>query len=232
MKRIAHFFLIYLLFTAACKESPNTPQQRVHVPPILPDRSIIKYNYPANAPAEVDTSLGECRGDLNFVFILMEFAKDSLPEGQYPEWMWSVETSPYAMIIKAKVLAENIVQWQIVLNSDEVIGENFPNNWLQSTGTITDRDKSGAFDIFEPFNENLLAQTTWSRNDDGTLEMNTQKNQKNYQFISNPDQSGNIVVTGQSIKLFEASWDASGAGSWASFDASTGQQTGNGEWSP
>ena len=36
------------------------------------------------------------------------------------------------------------------------------------------------------------------------------------------DENGNTILT--------ANWDASGAGVWAAYDASSGQQTGSGTW--
>ncbi|MFQ5629380.1 MAG: hypothetical protein ACE5I1_11515 [bacterium] len=227
---MANYFIVILLFIFGCRESPNTPQKEISPgPPILPSRGIIKIDFPINAPAEVDTIFSESIGDLNFVFILIEFAKDSTAKGQYPDWTWRAKASPYNMEIKAKILAENVVQWQIILDSDQVVEGPYPEDWLQSKGTITDNGKSGSFDMFEPFNANLLAQSNWS-NDNNTLIINTKKDQKNYEITANPNKSGKVVVTKQIVKIFEASWDATGAGSWISYNPVTGQQTGSGTW--
>lgn len=231
MRGFSYSVPLLCLALAACRESPSRPELPPG-PPQIPDRATIQIRKPANAPSEVLHFYREAYADLSVCSDLLETVKGQDPQGKHPDWSWRADFNPWQLIVKARVFEEDSVWWEIRLDGSGL------EQWLQSGG-ITNRSSTyGSWEIYEFARSNAVAKVTWIRDEGDSLRIRTQlfegetvdRSADHLELTGSPDGSGNLVVERGGVKIFEAQWDSSGAGSWTSWDAVTGNQTGSGTW--
>lgn len=229
------FFACCLVGFVACKSStaPEAPPG----PPALPDLALIAATQPANAPTQVDDYFTNSFGYLRSTFGDFDRAKGSPATGKHPEWSWLTSIGTWDIILRAKALSENQFEWQSTVD----FNEDGQVNWNRWAGNISADGYSGAVAFRTRDNRNVIIDLTWVRDEQDILSFlsethelpSTENELVITEITARPDGTVEMVVkmADSRVKIFEANWDASGAGSWAAFDASTGQQTGGGTWS-
>ena len=223
MKRLIYFCAILgFLSLAACAETPTTPE--LPVPPPLPEKSLITINWPTNLPAQALDYAGEVLGSLKITFNQFESARPKKPENEDSSWTWRYDDGPFIIWIHATVLAAEEVSWEIELEPTSI-----PKR-VYSKGTTNSNGRSGAWDYYDVDNI-IFEKLTWLRDAQEKFVVNATRYLKEYDITANADDSGSLIVKEREVKIYEATWDASGAGSWVSYDPSTGQQTDSGNWS-
>lgn len=231
-KQILLIIFAVITLNMLCSESPTPPQEQPPGPPQLIGLSLLTFRLPANTPTEVINTSNEGLADLSFALQMFSRAGGKAPLGQHPDWEWKTDSFPYELIVKAKRLNTETVAWELRMDGGENSGSIVLNNWLAADGTTQNDGKSGAFKIYQTATTRIDAEASWTLDDQNVNTIHSETNGKRFDYTGNPDASGNFSVhTTSGQKLFEASWNASGAGSWAAYDAATGQQTGSGTWS-
>ncbi|MFQ5752552.1 MAG: hypothetical protein ACE5HI_11195 [bacterium] len=232
MKKLHYFILILCVIHLSC--NPTEPEP---TPPQLPDKSIMLINFPTNAPSQVNDVVEELTTDIIYCFQMFDSAKGENPIGKHPNWTWRThyETTHenFEVTIIAKVVSENSISWEIILDGTH-FGTSY-DNFLFLEGTTQPDGKSGSLDVYSFYDNEILIELGWTKNKQGVLSLSDDNPSpsylKRFDLIGHPDGSGSLTVTKKDIKIFEASWDATGAGSWVTYDATTGQQTDSGSWS-
>lgn len=222
--------LLYLVSFTSRKKSSTSPELPPG-PPLLLSLSVVDISVPANAPANVRTLIGEGLRDLSTARQFFDLAKSKAPQGVHPIWSWRTELTPYQITIQATRTNDETVAWELRMNG-QAGGSVSLNNWLAAEVTATADAKSGTLKYY-------VLNTTASSSEGNRLinaqnakTIHVQTNGKNFAYLSNADTSGNFQVQDMNgRKTFEASWDTSGAGTWAEYDPSNGQVTNSGTWS-
>ena len=160
---------------------------------------------------------------------MFKVAKGIPPSGKHPDCEWKSEFTPNQVTIKAIRVNGETVAWELRLDGGAAQSGPVLINWLAAEGTIQSDGSTGSFKMYTTNTTSLSAETAWSKRDNGVLNIVSEKNRQKFSYSINLDNSGNFLITdANGMKTFEATWNTSGAGSWISYDPSTGQQTGNG----
>ena len=210
----------------ACGGSPSEPEPE---PPQLLNESLIQIDLPVNVPSEViifyDTTLLDLKSR---IFDIVEEVNNPNPRGGHPDWQWSATIGPGQATIKATTLKDNTVFWEITVNVPGQIGQE---DLLLVTGTTSFDLRTGFWEFPDIVTSEIVASSSWSRSDQEVLTITTDVPEKvrSFQLVGKPDGSGSLGVESYGARIFEANWNNSGGGSWASYDSS-GQRTGGGLW--
>lgn len=226
MKKLQYLMLLFWLINLACKESPSEPKPE---PPQFPNNPLAQIRFPTNAPSPVKEVVDEITTDIAGCFFYFDLVKDKIPAAKPPDWTWGTRHRESEVTIKARVQGENSVSWEIILNGGTY------NNMLYLAGTTHSDSKSGSLNLFSQTRiGEILIELTWSRNEQDVLLVGDNNpdplNPQRFDLIGYPDGSGSLIMKEKDTKIFMAIWDASGAGSWFSYNPGTGQQTGSGTW--
>jgi hypothetical protein len=237
MRRMIHAFIaLGFLCLSSCKEAPTPPPVKL-TPPSLPSTAAIQVSLPVNAPAQVRDSYNEIYSSMNGVLRLYEnIIKDNRSTRRYSLWTWT-SVSPFGMItLEADALAGDSSVWKIYYN-----GLNL-NNWISATGKVSLDSKFGAWQFYMPNSTVLNGSFNWLKNDRNVLTITATRFYDASPFddlpstyidsklSGQPDNSGSLAAFDQGVKIFEAIWDAAGAGWWAAYNSITGKQTAGGSW--
>ena len=151
-------------------------------------------------------------------------------------WTWT-SASPFGTItLEAAVLAGDSSRWKLYYNTINA------NNWISAEGKVTADGKYGAWKFYQSnsttLNKNLIGLKTAqgvltidaSHFYDASQIDDTPSTYIVSQLIGRPDNSGSLEAFDHDVKVFEAEWDATGAGSWAAYNQITGRRTEGGSW--
>lgn len=221
--------LLYLVSFTSCKKSSTSPELPLG-PPLLLSLSAVDISVPTNATANVKMLVGEGLRDLSTARQFFDLAKGKTSQGVHPTWSWRTELTPYQITIQATRNNDETVAWELRMNG-QAGGSVTLNNWLAVEITAAADAKSGVFKYYVVNTQSISAEGDWIIDAQNVKTINVQTNGKNFAYLSNADRSGNFQVQDlNGRKTFEASWDTSGAGSWAEYDPSSGQVTDSGTW--
>lgn len=232
MKALITFLIISSLLFAACSDSPNTPQQQ-QGPPQIPERVAVQLALPANAPQAVKTYLNSTFILYNTLFNLFDVVRNNPAQGTHSNWSWQADFDPWQLIVQAMTLSEQKSEWKVILNGSGL------ENWLSSTGIIQAGGATGEWTFYLFDSETIDATSSWSRDAQGALVVTTLLHERPQteraavliDITGRADNSGELLVRDENGNtILTANWDASGAGTWASYSAARGQQTGSGTW--
>lgn len=227
----------------ACGKNDSATAPK-HDPPNLPAEESVVVNLPQNAPQQVRDYYGQVDRPFKTALEHSTRIKGMKPVNNQATWTWTFLPGGAglpAVTLKAVALPGDTIHWTISWNGD--VGGVVINNWVSAEGKTTSDGKYGDWKFYV-FNTSSLDRTAaWRKSDDGVLTINAAHQRApgpaddvsaNFGFLllGNPDGSGVLQVSQDGVKIFEAIWQASGAGIWAAYDASTGQQIDGGAWGP
>ncbi len=199
--------------------------------PKLPTQDQFTLKVPTNAPPQVQGIAQTLNGMVALGFGYINQAANSEPTGSNGTWEWKATSQGLTITIKAVYdEAEQQVTWTATLNgTDQTSGTTF-NNWTFLSGTTDMDGANGHITIFETNSTTVLAEIDWTTSASNERTITLTSGATTWKAVVKSDGSGSLMVMENGKKTFEASWDASGAGTWATYDATTGEQTGSGSW--
>jgi hypothetical protein len=197
---------------------------------------------PQNAPTQVRSFYDQVYSRLPPAPQHFAAIKNITPKNTGNTWTWEyIPPGSGGMLVtlKAVLLAGDSSQWTISWQ-----GGLLSSVWISDEGKITADGKYGSWKLYY-FNGTFLERTAvWQKNDQNIIVINATRWHypdpaselfgiyREFLLTGSPDASGTLQAIEQGIKIFEAVWQASGAGTWAAYDASSGQQTDGGSWTP
>lgn len=225
--------LIGFLLLSSCKNNGSSslnPLEQGQNAPKLPTADRFTLKVPANAPTEVQLIGQTVNAMVSIGFAYLNAAATQEPTGSNGTWEWKATSQGLTVTIKATYdEAEKVVSWSVTIDgTDQQSGQTF-NNWVAMNGTSDMEGASGHIYIYSPNSTTVASEVTWTTNND-ELQFTITSEGTTWQAVVKSDGSGSITTMTNGKKTFEASWDASGAGTWASYDPTTGEQTGSGSW--
>lgn len=220
----------------ACGNDESPTNSNKPVPPKLPAASTVSINLPQNAAAPVRSFYNNVYVLLNGVLNHYEKVKNQIPTYSNPIWTWTYNIAGFHITLEAVALTADSSSWKILFSGNAL------NNWISATGKATADGKYGTWRFYFLNSTALQGSAIWQKNDQNVLAIDATQFRDlsptddipgsfvDIKLIGNPDGSGSLKVTEKGAKIFESTWEASGAGSWAAYDPVTGQQTDGGSW--
>lgn len=237
MKR-SRLSLVALLLTAvlpfwACGEGDSGTNPEQEPLPTIPSQATFTVQVPTNAPPQVKGYVLSINNLVNAGFTWITAAANHQPSGSGGQYEWKATVYGVSVSLKAVVnRTTSEVQWTLTLDGTDQISGTTYNNWVAMTGTTDLQAKNGQVTLYEINTSDVAGQLAWTTRDNGERTINaTSPDGSSWAVNLASDGSGSLVVMQYGNKVFEASWDSNGAGTWASYDPFTGQQTGSGSWS-
>jgi hypothetical protein len=125
--------------------------------------------------------------------------------------------------------------WSLTLNGTESGSSTTYNNWVAFTGTSSADGKSGDFKAYDDNTTTLAGDFVWSVDANSKLTATLTSYSSGTAdgkvvIVNNADGSGELDAYSGTVLTFKSTWVASGAGTWWTYDSSTGTQTGTGTW--
>ncbi|MEE9169700.1 MAG: hypothetical protein V3U73_08025 [bacterium] len=217
-----------LLFGMGCFNKDN-PVGDEEVAPNIPQLIIFRGPDSPNAPQELGTSLGLLNGKTATAFNYLSLANLLSPEADENKFSWEVTYGQFNALIEARKIANGTVDWTLTLNGSD--GTVTYNNWVAMRGNSDMDGASGTWRFFAENSATEMAQFTWEIDDNeqrfGTLILNDVG--RLYDVMNHPNKSGSLEVKENGVKVYQATWDASGAGSWTAWDTQ-GNMLDSGSW--
>lgn len=235
-------FALILFLLWGCKEKPTAPEPD---PPNLPTPEAVTVKLPKNAPVQVQSHYVQIDRPLALALQHSANIKNIVPQNNGTTWIWSYTPAgagPIVVIIKAVELSGDSSAWTISWRG-EIAGTTV-NNWVSAEGKISADGLYGRWKFYLFNSVFLEGSAIWRKSSQNAITIEATRFRDvdpnddiagvylSYKVIGNPDGSAGLEAIEKSIKIFAAAWDASGAGTWTSYDPSTGQQTGGGSWGP
>jgi hypothetical protein len=150
-------------------------------------------------------------------------------------WTWTATQGNFTVTATANKQADGSYTWSLTLNGTESGSSTTYNNWVAFTGTASADGKSGDFKAYDDNTTTLTGDFVWSTNASGTLTATLTSYTNGAAdgkmvIVNNADNSGELDAYTGTVLTFKSTWIASGAGSWWTYDNSTGAQIGTGSW--
>lgn len=239
MKNIKFTLIVCGLIGIGACNKDNSPTNSVKpIPPKLPAASSVSIKLPQNAVAQVRSFYNYVYASMNGALNHYENVKNQIPTYNNPIWTWIYNAAGYHITLEAVALAGDSSSWKILISGNSL------NNWISATGKATADSEYGVW-RFYLYNSTVLQESAvWCKNGQNAITIDAvwfrdldpaddiPGNYIDIKIAGNSDASGSLNVMEKGIKIFEASWGVSGAGSWAAYDPSTGHQTDGGSWGP
>ena len=233
MKKIGFAVLaLGMVLLLGCAKETTGPEQE---PPQLPPKLEANVTeVPADTPDQVrpyGQMLGSFRNSFTEIYqrwrTLIQSTQVKREDGK---WVWEQTHNTFTVRLVAWVEDDGTQKWELYFNGVDPQTETPYNNVKILEASLSRDGKAGTFKVFDPVTQTLRFTYSWTVEQDGTIRatLTTGENQR-LDIVNNPDGSGELVVYIDGVKRLEASWNADGSGSWASYDEN-GQQTGSGSW--
>ena len=217
-----------LAFGLGCfnKENPLSSEDSA---PTIPQLIIFRGPSSSNSPDEVNSSIGLLNGNTATGFNYLSLANLITPEANGNTYSWQVQFGQFTANIEAKKRGDGTVDWTLTLNgSDDTVTYN---NWIVMRGNSHSDGSKGLWHFFSENSTSEEAQFTWEVDSHevrfGTLDVASLS--RLFDVINHPDRSGSLAIKENGAKVYEATWDESGAGSWTAWDAQ-GNSVDSGSW--
>ncbi len=227
--------IVVALVAAGCNKSSSTSPQTSQ-PPTFPS---VTFKAPAtNSTDSYATMTKSYATSINAYSSGALFAAfgGMNPAQNGNTWTWTITEGTLTVTYTMTKLADNSVTWQWMENgTDQSTGAVY-HNWVFFSGSRSADGKSGDWKVFQDSTTNLAADFAWSTSATnvltGTLKVyasNGTTITDQLTVINNGDGSGEVDVYTGAVVTFKATWVASGAGTWWTYNTS-GTQTGTGTW--
>jgi|GEM_PF-2538457 hypothetical protein len=217
-----------LIWAVGCFDLKN-PNDSDDSPPEIPELIIFKAPNSSAVPAALKNSIDQFNANMATGYTYLSIATINKPNKKDNRYVWEVKAGGFTAIIEAVPAENDQVNWSVVISGSD--GNVTFNNWKAMEGTSNRSGKKGEWHIFKENSTEELGVYNWEvREDDskfGSFTMSTEAIR--YEVVNNPDGSGSFVKYENGIKVFEATWNASGAGSWTEWDTQ-GNVVNSGSW--
>lgn len=226
MRRHFVFILIFHLTALACSKSPSEPESPK--PPQFPNLNLTEITEPTGAPTNVLEFFDDAYERLSFTSSFFDLFENIGPQGRHPDWSWSTDFGGWGMIANASVIGENSVTWKLKW----VFDEEASHSWIISTGTSTLDGTSASWEFYEFDTTNLYETCAWLQDEQDVLIVNSYILQhfRKLELTGRPDGRVGLIVKFKEAVIFESEWNATGTGSWISYNYPNGDRKDNGTW--
>ncbi len=151
-------------------------------------------------------------------------------------WTWTSVQGTLTLTTSATKQNDGSYAWSVKLNGTDPFTDSTYNNWVAITGTSTSDNKTGNFNTYNPNTTVLLGNVAWSTGADSVLTATlTSYNNGTLTgkgvVVNNPNSTGELDLYTGTVLTYKSIWKADGTGTWYTYDATTGNQTGTGTWS-
>ncbi len=226
-----------LVFGAAgCskKSSPTAPQSTT--PPTFPTL-VLKgpnTNSTDTYAVKTKTDIANLNSTVSSPYIALLLAVTPVHNGN--TWTWTLAEGTFSITAVATTQTDSGNVWTVKLNGTAPGDTVAYSNWTFLSGTSSADGKNGNFDTFEPNTTTLASTAVWTTSPSAqlvaTLSAFSQGTLAGKSIVTNnADGSGELDESAGSILAFKSTWVSAGSGTWWTYDASTGAQTGTGTWS-
>ncbi len=151
-------------------------------------------------------------------------------------WTWAFTQGTLTLTATATTQTDGSNAWSVKLNGKDPSTDSTYNNWIAVTGTSSADGKSGDFKTYNINSTVLAGEIVWSTDASNKLTATftayTNGTASGKSIVTNnADGSGELDSYVGTILVFKSTWVAAGTGTWWTYDATTGNQTGTGTWS-
>jgi len=222
----AGLLIVTLLAFGCSTENPLGSKGNV---PAIPETLQFTGPQSSNAPEHLQQVLNLINSYTSLGNLILSAVRFSSPESSGNTHTWAIQIDSLAITVQATPLGEDQVEWVITVDGSYQ-GISY-DQWVYMRGTASKDGSSGSWQIHEEGTTRVVATLEWQVDKQGVRKGNffILETGVKYVIVNNPDLSGRLTEYLNDVKVFEAVWDSSGAGSWTSWDAS-GTLTGSGTW--
>ncbi|RMG67086.1 MAG: hypothetical protein D6715_05470 [Calditrichaeota bacterium] len=221
--------LLALLVWMGCSGdgNNNSGTQPEPSPPKVPEP--LQVSVPAKAPLAVKSWSNQLTNFLLTSNGYLTLLQTGHPVQQGEFWVWNLQVQQLSVVVKAKILDNNQVSWQVIFNGSS--DSTTYNNWTAVQGTTSVDGSEGTLQFFETNTTTLAATLSWTRHPDGRLEITYTIASTGMVFTYVEMSSGTteLKATDSLGRVrFQAQWTATG-GWWKEFDEN-GNVIDQGNW--
>ncbi len=226
--KFAIVFLALLVVSVGCldRNNPNDPQNAA---PEIPQ--LILFHGPSGngVPEALQNSIEEFNANMATGYTYLSIATITSPDANDNRYVWQVSAGGFTAVIEAVKQEDDTVEWTVTISGSDA--NHSYDNWVALRGTSNMEGTEGEWHIFEENSTNEVGVFVWSVDDHGVKhgQFTAHSGDVVYEITNNPDGSGSFVKKVNGVKVYEAIWDASGAGSWTSWDTN-GNVIDSGNW--
>lgn len=227
LKVIPLLFIIVMIAFPSCSKSTTGPEEETTAfSPTIPDKSIIEFSYPVDAPDQVNEFLGQTVSGLSYIFLFMELLKNKTPNVSQSSYTWHGRNNSQDISLQATKTETDSIYWEYRLDGGSY------ENWLHFSGHTSLNNQTGFWKVYQFGLSKVLMFSSWLRDQSNRLTINNYVpyNVRNFNLTVDTNGNASLVVIGNNVRIFEADWDVSGHGSWISYNYPLGTKSENGSW--